>query len=104
MFHVIMNNSFILYKQQPGKHNTRLINFRDSVINNLIYNHLSKIVTPTQKSQKRELRVIYFFSSKKQNIDRLGKGVPFVQKIKKREETTYYCDECPNKPGLCLYT
>ncbi|XP_025190412.1 piggyBac transposable element-derived protein 4-like [Melanaphis sacchari] len=45
--HVIMNNAFILYKQQPGKCNIRLIDFKDSVINKLIYKHRPKIVTPT---------------------------------------------------------
>jgi len=59
MFHVIMNNAYILYKQQPGKGNVRLIDFRDSVINKLIHNHRPKIVTPTHKSNKQGLHVIY---------------------------------------------
>jgi len=58
MFHVIMNNAYILYKQQPGKRNTRLLDFRDAVINKLIYNHRPKIVTPTQKTGKQGLHVI----------------------------------------------
>jgi len=103
MFHVIMNNAYILYKQQPGKGNVRLIDFRDSVINKLIYNHSPKIVTSTHKSNKQGLHVI---SSVPRNIKNrpIRKRCVICTKNKKRVEKTYYCDECPDKPGLCLDT
>lgn len=58
IFHIMMNNAFLLYKQQPEKQSTRLIDLRDSVISKLIYNHRPNIETPTQKSQKQGLHVI----------------------------------------------
>lgn len=103
MFHVIMNNAYLLYKKQPGKRNIRLIDFRDSVINKLIYKHRPKIVTSTQKTQKQGIHVI---SSVPRNIKNrpIRKRCVVCTKNQKRVESTYFCDECTDKPGLCLDT
>lgn len=103
MFHVIMNNAYILYKQQPGKRNTRLLDFRDSVINKLIYNHRPKIVTPTQRPKKKGLHVISSVPRNTKNRP-IRKRCVICAKNQKRVETTYYCNECSAKPGLCLDT
>ncbi|KAE9521987.1 hypothetical protein AGLY_017620 [Aphis glycines] len=81
-----------LHMFHPGKRNTRLLDFRDAVINKLIYNHRPKIVTPTQKTSKQGLHVISSVPRNTKNRP-IRKRCVICTRNKKRVETTYYCDE-----------
>lgn len=96
----MMNNAYILYKQQPGKKSTRLIDFRDAVISKLINNHRPNVITPPQ-SKKQVLHVISQVPRNEKNR-LIRKRCVICSKNKKRVETIYFCKECPEMPGLCL--
>lgn len=98
IFHIIMNNAYLLHRQNARQKMT-FLKFREAVIDELIYKNkprLHAIYKPMgnnvhlpaisgqggEKKTRKRCKICY------------AKGV--------RKEGLFYCPMCPDKPGLCL--
>ncbi|CAK9795904.1 PiggyBac transposable element-derived protein 4 [Anthophora quadrimaculata] len=98
IFQLIMLNSYLLHKKSNSQSKLTFVDFRIKVIESLLGNVSN---TVTKKPTPKKIHLPSHCPRNESNRV-LRKRCMQCTKINKRKETTYFCEDCENKPGLCL--
>lgn len=94
---VLLINSYLLYNKFSGK-NVNLYDFRLSVIKSIIEPHLSSELARTPNKIHCIMRLTK--DSKGKTKRRRCNQCWLI--LKKRVQSIFACEDCPNQPGLCI--
>lgn len=97
---LLLLNSYLLFNKFSGKNKMSYYDFRLSVLENLLPDRTAELLRPPRQ------RTIEHIPTKIDKLSAKGKTLRKKCRVcaqnKKRKDTIYHCNSCPDKPGLCL--
>lgn len=99
IFQLLFLNSYYLFRKLNNSKMT-LYDFRLIIIDHLLRHKKNEDIPPLPSKKQHEPKKMDTHSQTQKRVKR--RPCQMCTQNKKRTDTTYFCDECPNKPALCL--